>query len=80
MSAKDSVVLSDMKPGSRGKVVRISAKGPLRRRILDMGLVSGVEINVKGVAPLGDPMEILVRGYSLSLRKQEAAEIHVEVM
>lgn len=80
MGTASKKALSDMQPGSRGKVIRISAKGPLRRRIFDMGLVSGVEVNVKGVAPLGDPIEILVRGYNLTLRKQEASEILVEVM
>lgn len=77
---KNGSTLNELSPGSRGKVVRIGAKGSLRRRILDMGLVPGVEISVKGVAPLGDPIEILVRGYRLSLRKQEAASIFVEVI
>lgn len=77
---KNGSTLNELSPGNRGKVVRIGAKGSLRRRILDMGLVPGVEINVKGVAPLGDPIEILVRGYRLSLRKQEAASIFVEVI
>lgn len=72
--------LNELPPGTKGKVMRIAAKGSLRRRILDMGIVPGVEIVVKGVAPLGDPIEILVRGYRLSLRKQEAASIFVEVI
>ncbi|MCG8403403.1 MAG: ferrous iron transport protein A [Firmicutes bacterium] len=80
MSLPNGKILSELPSGSRGKVIRIEAKGPLRRRILDMGLVPGVEVSVKGVAPLGDPMELFVRGYCLSLRKQEAANILVEVI
>jgi len=77
---KNDRTLNELSPGTKGKIARIGAKGPLRRRILDMGMVPGVEIVVKGVAPLGDPIEILVRGYHLSLRKQEAASIFVEVI
>ncbi len=83
MEAIDSVytsALSDLLPGSKGKVVRIGAKGNVRRRFLDMGMVPGVEVVVKGVAPLGDPIDVLIRGYHLSLRKKEAADIFVEVM
>lgn len=79
-SLVNTSALSELSPGSKGKVVRIGAKGNVRRRILDMGLVPGVEIAVKGVAPLGDPIEVLIRGYRLSLRKKEAADIFVEVM
>ncbi len=71
--------LSELSIGQRGKVIRVVAKGPIRKRILDMGITPGVEINVKGVAPLGDPIEILVRGYHLTLRKEEAASVYVEV-
>lgn len=77
---KNDRTLNELSPGTKGKIARIGANGPLRRRILDMGMVPGVEIVVKGVAPLGDPIEILVRGYHLSLRKQEAASIFVEVI
>lgn len=62
-----------------GRVVRIASQGNLRRRILDMGVVPGAEVRVNGVAPLGDPMEITVRGYHLSLRKSEAKDIFVEI-
>lgn len=72
--------LSELHTGERGKVLRITAEGPVRRRILEMGVTPGTEVSVKGVAPLGDPMEILVKGYRLSLRKQEAADIFVEVL
>lgn len=71
--------LSEFKTGEAGKVVRITAKNPVRRRILEMGVTPGTDICVRGMAPLGDPMEILVKGYHLSLRKGEAAGILVEV-
>lgn len=72
--------LCDLQTGERCKVIRIAAKGPVRRRILEMGVTPGSEIIVKGVAPLGDPMEILVKGYRLSLRSEEAANVFVEVL
>lgn len=71
--------LSELAVGELGKVVRISAEGSLKRRFLDMGLVQGVKIKVKGKAPLGDPIKIDVKGYNLSLRKKEAGKIYVEV-
>lgn len=80
ISSVNTSALSELSPGSKGKVVRIGAKGNVRKRILDMGLVPGVEIAVKGVAPLGDPIEVLIRGYHLSLRKKEAADIFIEVI
>lgn len=72
--------LSELQNGEKGKVLRTTAKGPVRRRILEMGVTPGTEVFVKGMAPLGDPIEILVRGYRLSLRKEEAATIFVEVI
>lgn len=72
--------LSQLNPGEHGRITRIAAKGPVRRRILEMGLTPGSQVWVKGVAPLGDPMEVLVKGYSLSLRKEEASSILVEVL
>ncbi len=72
-------ILSDLKKGDKGKIVKISGSGSVHRRLLDMGLVSGSEIEMQGVAPLGDPIEIKVKGYNLSLRKEEAASIKVEV-
>jgi Fe2+ transport system protein FeoA len=72
--------LSQLKKGDRGKVVKIgSIKGNIRQRLLDMGLVVGSEVAVQGVAPLGDPVEIKIKGYNLTLRKEEAAGIDVEV-
>ncbi len=72
--------LSELKTGERGRVIRITAQNPVRRRILEMGITKGTEVAVKGLAPLGDPMELMVRGYNLSLRKEEAAGILVEML
>ncbi len=72
-------LLSELKRGDKGKIVRIGGGGTIRRRLLDMGLVSGSDIVMERVAPLGDPIEIKVKGYNLSLRKEEAASIQVEV-
>ena len=71
--------LKDLKPGEKGKVVSIGEKGPVRRRIMDMGVTPGAEIKVIKVAPLGDPIEVNIRGYELSLRKDDAAQIKVSV-
>ncbi len=70
--------LSELKIGEVGKVVKVEAHSSLRRRLLDMGLVSGAEVKIERVAPLGDPIEILVKGYHLSLRKDEAETIWVK--
>lgn len=72
-------MLSDLKRGEKGRIVKIGGKGSVHRRLLDMGLVSGSEVEMERVAPLGDPIEIKVKGYNLSLRKEEAAGIQVEV-
>lgn len=72
------MTLKDIKVGHRAKVVKVSGEGAIRRRIMDMGITKGVEIYVRKVAPLGDPMEIFVRGYELSLRKADADMIEVE--
>ena len=72
------VPLSELKPKERGTIVKVGGGGPVRRRILDMGVVPGTEVEVVRVAPLGDPVELLIRGYHLSLRKEEAREILVE--
>lgn len=70
--------LKDIKIGKSAKVVRLHGEGAIKRRIMDMGITRGVEIYVRKVAPLGDPIEICVRGYELSLRKQDAQMIEVE--
>ena len=71
--------LSEIEPGDKGKVVKVGGKGAVRRRILDMGVIVGSDIRVERVAPLGDPVAIKVKGYVLSLRKEEAANVFVEV-
>ena len=64
--------------GGKAKVVKLYGEGALRRRIMDMGITKGVEIRVRKKAPLGDPVEITVRGYELSLRLEDAEKIEVE--
>lgn len=73
-------LLSNLSPGTKGIIKRINASGSLRRRVLEMGLITGDEILVKGVAPMGDPIEVIVKDYNLSLRKNEASSILVEVI
>ena len=70
--------LKEMKIGIPCKVVKIHGEGALKRRIMDMGITKGVELKIKKTAPLGDPLEITVRGYELSLRKADAEMIEVE--
>ncbi|MDR3312959.1 MAG: ferrous iron transport protein A [Oscillospiraceae bacterium] len=70
--------LKEIKPGQTVQVRKLGGEGALKRRIMDMGIVKGVEIQVRKVAPLGDPIEVTVRGYELSLRKEDAAMIEVE--
>ncbi len=71
--------LGKLKPGEKGKIVSIGAIGPLKRRLMDMGVLVGEEVKVEKMAPLGDPMEVSIKGYRLSLRKKEAEGIAVEV-
>lgn len=70
--------LSQVKVGDNVKVVRLHGEGAVKRRIMDMGLTKGVDVYVRKVAPLGDPIEITVRGYELSIRNVDAAMIEVE--
>ncbi len=70
--------LKDVKIGGTAKVVKLYGEGALKRRIMDMGITKGVEIYVRKVAPLGDPIEVNVRGYELSIRKDDAEKIEVE--
>jgi ferrous iron transport protein A len=72
------MALSEAEIKTRVKVVEIVMGSKVRRRIMDMGITNGVEIIVEGKAPMGDPIEILIRGYKLSLRKNEAKDILVE--
>ena len=71
--------LRDAQIGETVKVVKLHGEGAVKRRIMDMGLTKGVEVYVRKVAPLGDPVEVTVRGYELSLRKEDAGMIEVEV-
>ena len=70
--------LKDVKVGETAVVVRLHGEGAVKRRIMDMGLTRGTEVHVRKVAPLGDPVEVTVRGYELSLRKDDAEMIEVE--
>ena len=69
--------LRDVRIGQTVKVVKLHGEGPVKRRIMDMGITKGVEIFVRKVAPLGDPMELNVRGYELSVRRADAEMIEV---
>jgi len=70
--------LKQVKIGQTVKVVKLHGEGAVKRRIMDMGITKGVEIYVRKVAPLGDPVEVTVRGYELSLRKNDAEMVEVE--
>jgi len=70
--------LSQVKVGETARVVKLHGEGALKRRIMDMGITKGVELYIRKVAPLGDPMEIAVRGYELSLRRADAEMVEVE--
>ena len=70
--------LKDVKVGEKAVVKKLHGEGPIRKRIMDMGITKGVEIYVRKVAPLGDPIELTVRGYELTIRKSEAQNIEVE--
>lgn len=69
--------LKDVKCGQTVSVTRLTGEGPLKRRIMDMGITKGTQILVRKVAPLGDPLEVNVRGYELSIRKSEAENIEI---
>ena len=70
--------LKDLKVGETAVVKRLHGEGPVKRRIMDMGLTKGVAVHLRKVAPLGDPMELTVRGYELSVRKADAEMIEVQ--
>ena len=71
------MTLRDVSVGQTVKVTRLNGDGPVKRRIMDMGITKGVEVYVRKVAPLGDPVEVSVRGYELSLRKADAEMIEL---
>ena len=70
--------LKDVKVGENAVVKRLHGEGPVKRRIMDMGITKGTSVYVRKVAPLGDPVEVTVRGYELSIRKGDAESIQVE--
>jgi Fe2+ transport system protein FeoA len=70
--------LNELQPGEKGKVAKIGLKGKFRLKLMDMGMVRGTEVEVLGIAPLGDPMEIKIKGFNLSIRKNEANLILIE--
>jgi len=71
--------LNDLSKGEKGVVTKIAAEGRIKRRLFDMGITPGAEVALRKVAPMGDPVEFIVRGYELSLRKSEAETVTVEV-
>jgi ferrous iron transport protein A len=70
--------LKEAKPGCRVRVTKVGGAGPVKRRVMEMGITKGVDIYVRKVAPLGDPIEVTIRGYELSLRKADAELIEVQ--
>ena len=79
-ATEGSLPLHELKIGQCGTIVRVGGKGPAKRRMVNMGLVAGSEVKVERVAPLGDPIEIKIKGYHLSLRKEEAVQVYVEMI
>lgn len=73
-------LLSDFAIGQKGKIVKVNADGAVRRRLFDMGVTPGAEVMLRKKAPLGDPLEVNLRGYELTLRKSEAACVEVEIV
>lgn len=72
-------ILSDFTVGENGKIVKVTGEGRIRRRLFDMGVTPGAELTMRKKAPLGDPIEVTIRGYELTLRKAEAACVEVEL-
>jgi Fe2+ transport system protein FeoA len=79
MSQNPPLPLSELEPGQEATVVQVKATGPIRRRLLEMGFIRGVHLKVEKLAPLGDPMELVIKGYHLSLRRDEGACILVSL-
>ena len=77
---REMLRLSDLVPGQRAKIIRVGGRGRARRRFMEMGLVNGEMVLVERVAPLGDPVEFLVKGYHLSLRRSDAQHIEVQML
>jgi Fe2+ transport system protein FeoA len=77
-TGKKQKTLRDLRPGQKGIILALNSQGPLKRRLVDMGVTPGTEIFVRKVAPLGDPIEVNLRGYELSLRGDDARNILIE--
>ena len=78
MTQNPSIPLSMLQPGDQGEVVQVQAQGPIRQRLLEMGFIRGAHLRVEKLAPLGDPMELVIKGYHLSLRREESVCILVQ--
>ncbi len=72
------MTLDDLKTGQKGRVLKVNAKGPFKKRLLEMGFITGAEVHVIKYAPLKDPVEYTVKGYHVSLRHEEAEQIDIE--
>ena len=70
--------LKDLKPGDKAVIAKVDGEGAVRRRLMDMGVTKGAEVLIRKVAPLGDPIEVNIRGYELTFRKADAEKIYVE--
>jgi ferrous iron transport protein A len=78
-SSQDPISLADLEPGQKALITRVQGEGTLRRRLMDLGLISGTNVIMERSAPLGDPLEILVKGTHLSLRREEASAVQVDI-
>jgi Fe2+ transport system protein FeoA len=78
MTQNPSISLATLHPGEEGEVIQVKAQGPVRQRLLEMGFIRGARLRVEKLAPLGDPMELVIKGYHLSLRREESACILVK--
>ncbi len=77
MTQPQEIPLSSLQPGEAGEVLRVTAQGPIRQRLLEMGFIRGAKLRVEKLAPMGDPMELVIKGYHLSLRREESSCILV---
>lgn len=75
-----SETLNELTQGQKGKIVALKGEGGLKKHLMEMGFVKGAEVKIGRVAPLGDPIEIKIKGYSISLRKEEAQNIEIEIL
>jgi Fe2+ transport system protein FeoA len=75
-----TTTLNEMAPGKKGRILKVGGRGVMKKRIVDMGMVPGAEVEVERYAPLGDPIEIKIKGYHLSLRKEDASMIMIELI